>query len=73
MSGELGAELGVNPYKFGMIGSTDSHTGLATAQEDNFFGKHSGSEPSPERVDHPMAKVGDKEYTGWSMVASCAL
>ena len=41
----LEARLGTNPYKFGMIGSTDSHTGLATAQEDNFFGKHSGAEP----------------------------
>ena len=42
----LGAELGVNPYKFGMIGSTDSHTGLATADEDNFWGKM-GSSPNP--------------------------
>ncbi|UCH23958.1 MAG: DUF3604 domain-containing protein, partial [Deltaproteobacteria bacterium] len=42
---QLGNKLGVNPYKFGMIGSTDSHTALATAGEDNFFGKHSGSEP----------------------------
>jgi hypothetical protein len=67
---ELEQKLGVNPYKVGFIGSTDSHTGLATAQEDNFFGKHSGAEPSPERVEHPMAKMGDAEYTGWSMVAS---
>ena len=64
------AELGTNPYKFGMIGSTDSHTGLATAGEDNFFGKHSGTEPGPERWQHPMAKVGDMEYTSWSMVSS---
>ncbi len=64
------AELGVNPYKFGMIGSTDSHTGLATAGEDNFFGKHSGTEPGPERYLHPMAKIDDLEYTSWSMVAS---
>jgi hypothetical protein len=67
---ELEKKLGVNPYKFGMIGSTDSHTGLATAQEDNFFGKHSGAEPSPERWEHPMAKFGDAEYTGWGQVAA---
>jgi hypothetical protein len=62
--------LGVNPYKFGFIGSTDSHTALATAEEENFFGKHSGAEPSAQRWEHPMAKVGDAEYTGWSMVSS---
>jgi hypothetical protein len=67
---QLERVLGVNPYKFGMIGSTDSHTGLATAGEDNFFGKHSGSEPGPQRWEHPMAEVGDKRYEGWSMVSS---
>jgi hypothetical protein len=39
------AELGVNPFKFGLIGSTDSHTSLATTREDNFFGKASIVEP----------------------------
>ena len=67
---QLEQALGVNPYKFGLVGATDSHTALSTAQEDNFFGKHSGAEPSPERVSHPMAKIGDNEYPGWSMVAS---
>lgn len=38
-------KLGVNPFKFGMLGSTDSHTGLATFEENNFFGKVSAMEP----------------------------
>lgn len=41
----LGRELGINPFPFGMIGSTDSHTSLATAAEDHFFGKFDNAEP----------------------------
>ncbi len=66
---ELEERLGVNPYKFGMIGATDSHTGLATAEEENFFGKHSGTEPSPERVNHPMATTANGRYESWDMMA----
>jgi hypothetical protein len=39
-------KLGVNPFKFGLIGSTDSHTALATTTENNFYGKISAVEPS---------------------------
>ena len=63
-------KLGTNPYQFGMIGSTDSHTALATAEEENFFGKHSGGEPSKDRYLHPMAKVGQNEYKGYAPAAS---
>ncbi len=43
--------LGVNPFKFGLIGSTDSHTGLSTAEAANFFGAiPSDGEPSPSRI-----------------------
>jgi hypothetical protein len=67
---KLEDRFGVNPYKFGMVGSTDSHTSLATAQEDNFFGKHSGTEPNPERVEHVVAQFGDQVILGWEQVAS---
>jgi hypothetical protein len=67
---QIERRVGTNPYKFGMIGATDSHTGLATAEEDNFFGKHSGAEPNPDRWKHPMAKIGDLSYESYNMVAS---
>jgi len=66
----LEAKLGTNPYKFGMVGSTDSHTGLSTAGEDNFFGKHSGAEPSPDRMSHPFTKTKQGEFKGWQTVGS---
>src|SRR5688572_14469178 len=46
----LERQLGTNPYKFGLIGSTDAHTGLAAVEEENFFGKTTPQEPSPERM-----------------------
>ncbi|UCF34636.1 MAG: DUF3604 domain-containing protein [Phycisphaerales bacterium] len=67
---QLEQKLGVNPYKFGMIGATDSHTALATAAEENFFGKHSGTEPSADRYKHPMASTPGGRYESWQMVAS---
>lgn len=47
---ELGKALGVNPYKFGMIGSTDTHLAASTAREENFFSKNTPEEPRPERA-----------------------
>jgi len=63
-------QLGTNPYKFGIIGATDSHTSLATAGEDNFFGKHTGYEPKPDRMTHPFMQNENGSIMGWQQVAS---
>ena len=67
---KMEGELGTNPYKFGMVGSTDTHTALSAAGEDNYIGKHSGTEPEPGRWNHPMAKFAGRQYDGWAMSAS---
>jgi hypothetical protein len=66
----LEKKLGTNPYKFGFTGATDSHTSLSTAEESNFFGKHTGYEPSAERLSHPFMKTENGEIFAWQMVAS---
>jgi hypothetical protein len=53
---EQEARLGVNPFKFGFVGSTDVHNSLTAIEEDNFFGKMPYQEPSPHRWDH-VSKV----------------
>jgi hypothetical protein len=66
----LEAKLGYNPYKFGVGGATDSHTSLATADEDNFFGKSTSVEPSKDRVSHPFVKSDLGAFEGYTLVAS---
>jgi hypothetical protein len=60
---------GANPYAFGLVGSTDSHTGLATADEDNFFGKHTGNEPKPQRAMAPQNLGTSEGRFGWHYLA----
>ncbi|MGZ2505793.1 DUF3604 domain-containing protein [Rhizobium leguminosarum] len=58
---KLEQQLGTNPYKFGLISSSDAHTGLAAMEEDNFFGKTTPQEPSPHRM---TATFVDNKLTG---------
>jgi len=66
----LEEKLGTNPYKFGMVGATDSHTGLTTAEEDNFFGKSTSAEPSPTRIAHPFVKSELAAIEGYELSAA---
>jgi len=67
---DLEASTGTNPFKLGFIGSTDSHTGLSTGREDNFFGKFGINEPSKERVSDTIGLGGSKaDRFGWQYLA----
>ena len=63
---KLEQQLGVNPFKFGMVGGTDAHTGLTAAEEDNFFGKHPGVEPSPERWSKHVVMDFERPQASWA-------
>ena len=66
----LEEEFGTNPYKFGMVGATDSHTGLSTAEEDNFFSKSVTVEPSRTRIEHPFVESELGAWEGNMLTAS---
>ncbi len=68
----LEEKLGANPYKFGLIGSSDAHTGLAAMEEDNFFGKVTPGEPGPERLTHAFMNNPQTGITimDWEVCAS---
>ena len=68
----LEASLGVNPFKFGLVGATDTHTGMTTPDEDNFFGKFASYEPNPERATH-TSKANPElgiSYKSWQYSAA---
>ena len=63
---EIADKWGNNPYRIGMIGSTDSHTGLASAEEANFHGKLA-RDSTPE---NKSTTPGDGSASGWDMSAA---
>ncbi|NHO88131.1 DUF3604 domain-containing protein [Pseudoteredinibacter isoporae] len=60
-------KTGVNPYKFGVIGSTDAHTGLASAEEENFWGKMAYDSIPGNKAGGAFSSDGGPK--GWDMAA----
>ena len=67
---QLEKKFGTNPYKFGFVGSTDSHTSLPAVEEENFFGKAANAEPSPARIHHPFTKTDKGVFEGYELSAA---
>lgn len=64
--------LGVNPFKLGMVGGTDTHVSLSTTREENFFGKLPNLLPGPDRTNEAMVMKADKTpaVKSWQTSAS---
>jgi len=70
---QLQDQLGTNPFKFGLVGAADTHTGLSTSGSDNFFGKFTVYEPSPGRSTHISRKYvedGTPALYSWQYIPS---
>ena len=66
-------KLGANPFKYGMIGSTDNHVSMTTTREENYFGKLPNEDPSPKRYAEVFLKdkkTGEVIVSAWQLVAS---
>ena len=64
---QMGQQAAGNPYQFGLIGSTDAHTGLSSAEEENFWGKMAYDSIPRNKT---SGAVADTKATGWDMAAS---
>ena len=64
---QIEREIGVNPYQFGVIGSTDAHTGLAAAEENNFHGKFATDSIPVSKLDGWSDNANSS--FGWAMGA----
>lgn len=70
----LQGSLGANPFKYGANGATDTHTGLSTFEEDNFWGKFKSLEPRKGRWEPVvMGGTGPGGFRGWEQSAAGAM
>jgi hypothetical protein len=67
---KIESELGVNPFKFGLVAGTDMHTALSAPEEDNYWGKYATEEPSAERWSGKALDFPSGFMRGWQLGAA---
>jgi hypothetical protein len=67
---KLEQELGVNPFKYGIVAGTDAHTGLTGIEEDNYWGKYKTEEPGPDRWNKNALSFNGRVVKGWELGAT---
>ena len=67
---KLETQLGVNPFKYGIAGGTDAHTGLSTSDDNNYWGKYSNEEPGEERSHEKALEFPSGSIMAWKLGAS---
>jgi hypothetical protein len=67
---KLESRLGVNPFKYGANGATDTHNGLSTPDDDNFWGKFKSQEPGAKRLSTLFGERPDNIIESWEQAAS---
>jgi hypothetical protein len=70
---QIEAEVGVNPYRFGLIGSSDIHTGMATLAENDFGGAVARDilpQVRAEAAARPYPPEASARLDAWNLSAS---
>jgi hypothetical protein len=66
----LEGQIGANPFKYGLVGASDTHTGIPHHDEDEFWGKHATNEPMPERVTEITKKLDGETRYGYGYTSA---
>jgi hypothetical protein len=64
---KIEADLGTNPFKYGIVAGSDTHTALTAVEENNFIGKTAANEPHPDRWKELFLQTDQVKTYDWQL------